>query len=206
MEWRVIETKLYTERNVNTERNGTTEYGKGLRKIYKSWELRSIPEVRRTSEMWDMTQSLMKLKQSDCNSLTDYISFFKLYAGRAGITEVNTFRQFFLGGMNPGLRRSVMNDELPTTNAALIKKAITKQANFKELKTLQNLYGGGPDRSKKNQSKKPRFNSNHDPNAMEVDRLSEQEKQRCYEKGLCFRCQEQGHRSRDCPKKNHGDD
>ena len=41
---------------------------------------------------------------------------------------------------------------------------------------------------------------------MEVDRLSEQDKQRCYEKGLCFRCQEQGHRSRDCPKKNHGDD
>ena len=59
---------------------------------------------------------------------------------------------------------------------------------------------------KKNQSKKPRFNSNRDPNAMEVDRLSEQDKQRCYEKGLCFRCQEQGHRSRDCPKKTHGDD
>jgi hypothetical protein len=151
-------------------------------------------------------QSLMKLKQSDCDSLTDYISFFKLYAGRAGITEVNTFCQFFLGGMNPGLRRSVMNDELPMTNAGLIKKAIAKQANFEELKTLQSLYGGAPDRSKKNQSKKPRFNSNRDPNAMEVDRLSEQEKQRCYEKGLCFRCQEQGHRSRDCPKKTHGDD
>ena len=58
MEWRVIETKLYTERNVNTERNGTTEHGKGLREIYKSWELRSIPEVRRASELWDMTDRL----------------------------------------------------------------------------------------------------------------------------------------------------
>jgi len=36
-------------------------------------------------------QSLIKLRQSDCDSLTDYISFFKLYTGRAGITEVHTY-------------------------------------------------------------------------------------------------------------------
>ena len=85
-------------------------------------------------------QDLMKLKQS--GPLIDYIAEFKLLAGRAGITEVNTFRQFFLGGMNAGLRRAILSDEIPTTNSDLIKKALTKQSNFKELKTLQNLYGG----------------------------------------------------------------
>ena len=85
-------------------------------------------------------QSLIKLRQSDCDSLTDYISFFKLYTGRAGITEVHTYWQFFLGGINPRLRKSILNDELPANNAGLIRKAIMKQANFEELWDLQNIF------------------------------------------------------------------
>jgi hypothetical protein len=148
-------------------------------------------------------QDLMKLRQS--GSLIDYIAEFKLLAGRAGITEVNTFRQFFLGGMNTGLRRSIMSDEIPTTNSDLIRKALTKQSNFEELKNLQNLYGGGTTQKKNNQTRKPRYHDNRDPNAMEVDRMTQNEKEDCMKRGLCFRCQEKGHRANECPKPR-GDD
>jgi hypothetical protein len=113
-------------------------------------------------------QDLMKLKQTDCGSLTDYVSEFKLLAGRAGITQVESFWHFFLKGMNQGLMRSILQDELPTTNQDLIKKALSKQANFVEMTTLRNLYGGG--NSKKTPvPKKTRFHDSRDPNAMEVD-------------------------------------
>jgi hypothetical protein len=148
-------------------------------------------------------QDLMKLRQN--GSLIDYIAEFKLLAGRAGITEVNTFRQFFLGGMNTGLRRSIMSDEIPTTNSDLIRKALTKQSNFEELKNLQNLYGGGTTQKKNNQTRKPRYHDTRDPNAMEVDRMTQNEKEDCMKRGLCFRCQEKGHRANECPKPR-GDD
>jgi hypothetical protein len=141
-------------------------------------------------------QDLTKLKQANCGSLTDYVSEFKLIAGRAGITQVESYRYFFLKGINQGLMRSILQDELPTTNQDLIKKALSKQANFEEMTNLRNIFGGG--NSKKNSTpKKTRFHDSKDPNAMEVDRLSEQERNDHFKKGLCFNCHEPGHKSND---------
>jgi hypothetical protein len=142
-------------------------------------------------------QDLMKLKQSNCGSLTDYISEFKLLAGRAGITQVESYRHFFLRGINQGLMRSILQDELPATNSDLIKKALSKQANFEEMTNLRNFYGGGGNSKKTSTPKKTRFHNSGDPNAMEVDRLSEQERADHFKKGLCFNCHEPGHKSND---------
>jgi hypothetical protein len=139
-------------------------------------------------------QDLTKLKQANCGSLTDYISEFKLLAGRAGITQVESYQYFFHKGINQGLMRSILQDELPTTNQDLIKKALSKQANFEEMTNLRNIFSGG--NSKKNSMpKKSRFHDSKDPNAMEVDRLSEQERADHFKKGLCFNCHEPGHKS-----------
>jgi hypothetical protein len=148
-------------------------------------------------------QELMQLKQSSCDSLTDYLSEFRVLAGRAGVTQVETFRHFFLKGLNQGLMRAILQDELPTTNADLMKKAVTKQQNFEEMKTLQSYYSGKTNQ-KTNQKKKTRYIPSRDPDAMEVDRLTEEERKEHIKKGQCFRCHRTGHTSRDCPSK--GDD
>ena len=48
------------------------------------------------------------------------------------------------------------------------------------------------------------FPKSRDPDAMDVDmikitRLTPEERKRCIEKGLCFRCQKPGHLSGACP-------
>ena len=39
-----------------------------------------------------------------------------------------------------------------------------------------------------------------DPNAMDVDRLTVEERTKLMKEGRCFRCKLQGHLSRDCPR------
>ena len=46
--------------------------------------------------------------------------------------------------------------------------------------------------------------SQKDPNAMDVDAMTTQEREDIMRKGLCFGCKEPGHISKNCPKKNQG--
>ena len=45
------------------------------------------------------------------------------------------------------------------------------------------------------------FQPRQDPNAMNVDVLTAEERSDLMRKGVCFRCKAQGHLSRDCPNK-----
>ena len=70
-------------------------------------------------------------------------------------------------------------------------------------KTTQNRTGspGNRNETKKNESNTRRFNfTRKDPNAMDVDTLTVEQREEYMRKGLCFGCAELGHRTRDCDK------
>jgi hypothetical protein len=140
--------------------------------------------------------------------LNIHIGEFRLLAGHAGIAHVEVFRHLFLNGLNPGLMRSILSDDLPTSNDALIKKAISKQANFEQLQgylSTTNHRGGKSGNFQKNSQQKKCFTSTHDPNAMEVDRMTDKERTKHMKNGLCFKCHQPGHKSSDTKFHPRGD-
>jgi hypothetical protein len=70
MEWRVIEAKLFMERNVKTERKGSKELGKDLEKYTRT---RNFGGLRSQAELRNMTQLVIvilhdTLTFSACNT------------------------------------------------------------------------------------------------------------------------------------------
>jgi hypothetical protein len=100
--------------------------------------------------------------------------------------------------------RAILQDELPHSNTDLTKKAVTKQQNFEEMKTLQSYYSGKT-AQKNTQKRRTRFTPRNDPDAMDVDRMSDDERNECFKKGLCFICKKTGHRSNDRKYHPRGD-
>jgi Zinc knuckle len=127
---------------------------------------------------------------------------------------INAFRS----GLRPGTLNAIMNqDAWPDTMSQwqqaawdemrkyLAKKAILSfrlqmgnQGNLGTRSQWQRHFG---------QCRQGGSSSSHDPNAMDVNAittrnpLSEEEKKRLMAEGRCFFCKQQGHMSRNCPKK-----
>ncbi|OJA15418.1 hypothetical protein AZE42_13468 [Rhizopogon vesiculosus] len=80
---------------------------------------------------------ITKIKQSSSESLTDYISHFKLHTGRAKLTDYRPFRHLFLGGLNEGLHNQILSHSTEIkTIEDLIQVANTKQMAFEERKNF----------------------------------------------------------------------
>ena len=100
------------------------------------------------------------------------------------------------------MRQIMSMDTVPSTIEDWYKKAISFQTQWEHAEEI----------SKRNS--KPTHQSYHsfstptkarDPDAMDVDvikvgKLMAEERKKCMEKGLCFRCRLPGHMSSKCPK------
>ena len=134
-------------------------------------------------------------------SLDSYISSFQNRVALAGITNENVLINYFSAGIPPSLMRRVLSmDTPPTTVADWYKKATHFQKQWDRADEI---------------ARRSRTSSSHfhsfttptpakDPDAMDVDvvrisKLTPDERKRCIEKGLCFRCRRAGHNSTSCP-------
>ena len=64
------------------------------------------------------------------------------------------------------------------------------------------IMGRGFERKKPDNNGKKWMFTQKDPNAMDVDAMSIEERNELMKKGACFRCKKPGHLSKDCPTKN----
>ena len=62
--------------------------------------------------------------------------------------------------------------------------------------------GRGFERKKPDNNRKKWMFTQKDPNTMDVDAMSIEERNKLMKKGACFRCKKPGHLSKDCPTKN----
>lgn len=108
--------------------------------------------------------------------IAKYITQFKTLYVQANIKEDISLIHFFEQGLNPGLRRQIYaKEEVPKTIDKWIAASVQLDANWQRGQVIirsqsQKTYRG-------NWSiPKPQINCRHDPDAMDVDRLSEEGK------------------------------
>ena len=67
---------------------------------------------------------------------------------------------------------------------------------------MMRIMGRGVEKKNSNNNGKQWMFTQKDPNAMDVDTMSIEERNKLMKKGACFRCKKTRHLTKDCPTKN----
>src|SRR5271154_1250238 len=99
---------------------------------------------------------------------------------------------YFRRGLNQAIARKIaLSDNVPDTIEGWADRAIQYDTNYR---LNQAIFGMNERRENRTSSPRQR-----DPNAMDIDVLTTNERTRLMKIGACFRCRRTGHLSRDCP-------
>jgi hypothetical protein len=138
---------------------------------------------------------IQKLKQLG-RSLTSYVAKFHALVAVANVKESHVLIHMFNLGLNDDLVNAIhLMGEIPTDFDKYITTVTKIDSNMKRGKTTIALTRASRHPSYRPQPKKK------DDDAMDVDRLDEEEHADCMAKGLCFVCKKRGHRANSCPDK-----
>ena len=133
------------------------------------------------------------------------VTEFKQLTRQAGLMTRSTFNSIHLIGLfqkalNYSLAHKIMFGEvIPRTIDDWFEKVIWFDTNYQEVTAI---FG----QNRKNDTKVMsrswyRPAEKKDPNVMDVDTLTFEERQTLIKQGKCFKCRKMGHRAADCPDK-----
>ena len=147
------------------------------------------------------------------SSIEEHVSKFKMLVTKSKLAKNDAVTEYFRETLPIQLQTKIMSLPVPpTTLDEWYTWAIRLQNNYLRMQTAINRARGNHAASNTNNQKTNnrgprRFYFDHsqkDPNAMDVDAMTTQEREDIMRKGLCFGCKEPGHISKNCPKKNQG--
>jgi hypothetical protein len=149
---------------------------------------------------------LHALKQG--NDLSEYIFTFKQLCNWAEIYSFNAQKDYFIRGLKLALLLKLCNSrDIPIEMEAMYKKIISIENAYQLLLSHRTLVSDSQNRSTDCQPKPCFTPCRNDPDAMDVDCLSEADKKAYMREGCCFKCGEKGHRANDPVKHpKDGDD
>lgn len=136
--------------------------------------------------------------------LNEYISSFQNKVAISEITDQGVLINYFAVGINPSLMRRIMSmDTVPTTIEGWYTKAIHFKNQWERADVLDTRRKTFNSPHQKTYTPHRPTQAPRDPNAMDVDairleKLTDNERQRCMREGLCLRCRQPGHFANKC--------
>ena len=135
-------------------------------------------------------------------SLESYISTFQSNTIHAGITDHNILISFFAAGIpTPLMKQIMLLDTVPDKIDDWYSKAIHFQNQWDRTEQIAQWSGRSVQTF---QSFSSSLKMAKDPNAMDIDmvkvkKLTLEEWEECFRKGLCLWCCKKGHMANTCP-------
>jgi hypothetical protein len=150
----------------------------------------------------DAMHKLNLIKQGS-RPVEELVTEFRLLVGQAGIGDSTTSDNIHLIGLfrnalNPALaKRILFGETVPTTIKGWYDKAVQFDSNFQMARAIM-----GKKIETNNWRSRGNFGNQRDPNAMDIGKLTPEERTRLMKLGACFKCRKPGHMSNKCPDRD----
>ena len=190
----------FTETHMKTDENKKRYFDANMKWADFVLLLNRTFDVRRTKDKAKTDLAVLKHKSGN---LKQYILDFNAMASRAGYFLPNDIENpvllvLFLQGLNPALRRKITDQkDRPDKLKDIIDDARKFDQSYYETRTWDNIKTSVMDWKPKQQNRPAYSQKAHDPDAMDIDRLTIEERNEYMKKGKCFKCGQTGHMSRD---------
>jgi hypothetical protein len=190
-----IQTKI--EESVNTN-NDEPDWG-----LYKEFVEALKKTFQPYDELAEALEDMKKLRLGD-GSITEHNSRFRLLVSQTGMKDSPALMDLYRETLPWGLQSPIIRSEHPPKT---LEEWYTKATNFYVgHQRAQRLFKKRDNKPMTTPSAPPAqkrfsFPKKKDPNAMDIDWMSIEERMRLMKEGKCFRCKLFGHLSRDCPNK-----
>jgi Ty3 transposon capsid-like protein/Zinc knuckle len=144
----------------------------------------------------------LRMKRDD--PIEEHIAKFKSLVSESRIEAdspviIDMFRETLT---LPLQRRILTLESPPTTLKEWCEWAMKIDHNWRRMQLAVGRTQANQQKGKGQQKKFYFPRKERDPNAMDIDRLSMEEREKLMKEGRCFRCKLTGHRANDCPDKN----
>jgi Retrotransposon gag protein/Zinc knuckle len=166
-----------------------------------------VDALKKTFQPYDepaeALEDIKKLRLGD-SSITEHNSRFRLLVSQTGMKDSPALTDLYRETLPWGLQSPIIQSEHPLKT---LEEWYTKATNFYVgHQRAQRLFKKRDNEPMTTPSAPPAqkrfsFPEQKDPNAMDIDRMSIEERTCLMKEGKCFRCKLFGHLSRDCPNK-----